>query len=38
MLDDILVVVYWKPDETKEELLRRGRRGVVALGQELMGR
>ena len=36
MLDDFRGVVYRKPDETNEELLRRGRRAVAAFDQELI--
>ena len=35
MLDDFLGVVYREPEETNEELLRRGRRAAVAFDQEL---
>ena len=38
MLDDILGVVYQKPDETNEELLRRGKRGLAAFDPELKRR
>ena len=35
MLDDFLGVVFREPEETNEELLRRGRRAAVAFDQEL---
>ena len=36
MLDNFRGVVSLKPDETNEELLRRGRRAVAAFDQELI--
>ena len=35
MLDDFLGVVFREPEETNEELLRRGRRAAAAFDQEL---